>query len=251
MKACCMNSKTAQAFTFDPRALLVAVIFCMASTFLIVYPWQLIVAFSMWLVLCCCLGVNPLLCIKSALAPLLFLLLIVSLNLFFQSGGETLVQWGFVRITQDGLRIFFLYGSRLCLLLLYGSALLLGLNAQVCARALQSILSPLRLLRIPIDVLTDVMVLSLRFMPMLTKEYVALQDAQILRGKTSPRSAPMLSALFQGMLRHAENLSLALDSRGYEVGKKRTSLLHFHLRMRDIVLCVLCGGAFVFLLISC
>lgn len=245
---------------FNPPILVLAVIVCMAGVFLITNPLQLLVAVASWLALCWCLRVKPICCIKRAWPLCLFYLLITALNLFTNHQGELLLQLGCFQIYTDGLNTFLLFGSRLCLLVLYGAALLEGLSASLTARSVKTLLSPLAYFNIPLDALADVLVLSLHFVPFLAQEYAALREAQLIRGSMlvkksfQPAHAVMqeasrLVALIVEMLRHAQNLSLALDSRAYVAGEKRTQLYPFKMRLRDILVGVGVGVSIVIIVV--
>lgn len=279
-------------WTADPRAVVCSVALCMVGTFLIHSLFEFFLALLFWLILCAIVKDNPITVFKNALGPALVLILITSLNLFFNLEGTPLFQWGIVSITTAGIRTFLLFSCRLTLLVLWGSLLLAALPGPLCARAVQSLLSPLRLIKIPIDALADVLVLSLRFLPVVGREYRTLREAQELRGKHSgnratthtgkraaKKSAKQQGAqqasqgesqrkelhspsqqraimatvvpLLRALLRHATNLSAALDSRAYEVGQKRTYLTSFSLRILDLTMCAVCGGFIVFLILSC
>lgn len=237
---------------FNPPVLVCAVVLCMAGTFLIARPEQLLLAVVSWIALCWCLGANPIRCLKRAWPLCFFFIAIAALNLVVNTEGELLFQLGFLQIYAGGLNAFLLFASRLCVLVLYGSALLEGLSATLTARSIQKLLSPLAYLHVPLDALADVVVLSLRFMPLLGREYAILREAELIRGSTLMKSsyspthvvdqiASRFVALIVGMLRHAERLSLALDSRGYEPGNKRTQLYSFYVRPRDLFLGIAAG----------
>lgn len=244
---------------FNPPVLVCAIILCMAGTFLIVRPLQLLAAVVGWMGVCWCLRANPICCFKRAWRFCLFFLIITALNLFTNHEGDLIFQLGWVQIYTGGLETFLLFASRLCLMVLYGAALLEGLSASLTARAIQKLLSPLAYFRIQLDALADVVVLSLRFMPLLAREYSILREAEIIRGSTLSKSSrwpwhrldqisSRFIALIAGMLRHAEHLSLALDSRGYEPGERRTQLYSFYFRPRDVFL-VGAAGAYVTILV--
>lgn len=318
----------------DPRAVVCSIVFCMVGTFLIRTPPELVIALLLWMGLCFVVKINPLIVLKNAFAPALVLILITTTNLFFNVEGTPLFRWGILNITTVGVQTFMLFSFRLTLLVLWGSIVLTALPASVCALAVQSLLSPLRKVKAPIDALTDVTVLSFRFLPVVVKEYEVLRAAQELRGKCDrfhrfkiketqvaqmtqvgqriqagkitqvaqitqagqtiqagkitqvaqiaqvgktaqvgqttqkncedqkelekhkshlrrgATTAATVVPLLRALLRHATNLSAALDSRAYEVGQKRTYLTPFCFDFLDLTMCILCVGFIVFLIVS-
>ena len=64
--------------------------------------------------------------ILRGLKPILFIVLFTFvLNVFFQTGGEVIFRLGFVKITDDGLRLAFFLAARLILLVICSQLLTL------------------------------------------------------------------------------------------------------------------------------
>ena len=88
-----------------------------------------------------------------------------------------------------------------------------------------------------------VLSLALRFIPTLAAEAQAVADAQAARGGSIetgslPQRVKAMTAIivpvFAGALRHADNLSLALDARCYEEGIRRTHWRVMRVAARDV-----------------
>ena len=99
--------------------------------------------------------------------------------------------------------------------------------------AFATLISPLNRLGIHAQEIALVMSLALRFIPTLTDETRAIVDAQSARGGSIETGSlaqrikamsAIIVPIFAGTLRHADNLSLALDARCYEEGIRRTHL---------------------------
>lgn len=97
--------------------------------------------------------------------------------------------------------------------------------------AFATLISPLNRLGIHAQEIALVMSLALRFIPTLTDETRAIVDAQSARGGSIETGSlaqrikamsAIIVPIFAGTLRHADNLSLALDARCYEEGIRRT-----------------------------
>ena len=89
-----------------------------------------------------------------------------------------------------------------------------------------------------------VMSLALRFIPTLTDETRAIVDAQSARGGSIETGSlaqrikamsAIIVPIFAGTLRHADNLSLALDARCYEEGIRRTHWRALTIAARDLI----------------
>ena len=88
------------------------------------------------------------------------------------------------------------------------------------------------------------MSLALRFIPTLTDETRAIVDAQSARGGSIETGSlaqrikamsAIIVPIFAGTLRHADNLSLALDARCYEEGIRRTHWRALTIAARDLI----------------
>ena len=105
-------------------------------------------------------------------------------------------------------------------------------------------ISPLNRLGIHAQEIALVMSLALRFIPTLTDETRAIVDAQSTRGGSIETGSlaqrikamsAIIVPIFAGTLRHADNLSLALDARCYEEGIRRTHWRALTIAARDLV----------------
>lgn len=92
-----------------------------------------------------------------------------------------------------------------------------------------SLLSPLRLLKLPIDRLGMVIFVALRFIPILHDEYTSLKTAQLIRGVRFSGSlmerisgyASIIAPLFNSAVNRADDLALSIEARGFrpDVGR--------------------------------
>jgi len=107
---------------------------------------------------------------------------------------------------------------------------------------LESILSPLKLLHIPVSVFAMLISLTLRFIPTLMQESRKIMNAQASRGVDFNEGSikdkvnqiiSLLIPMFVISFKRAEDLSNAMEARGYIIGAKRTKLDELKLRWRD------------------
>ena len=99
------------------------------------------------------------------------------------------------------------------------------------ADAIEWLLKPLKLIRIPVDKIALVMSIALRFVPTLFDETFKIMNAQRSRGADfnngglvtrAKAITPLLVPLFINSLETAIDLSTAMESRGYRGDKGRT-----------------------------
>ena len=97
----------------DPRAKVVSALAIMVSVFCIHEPAQLALGLCLMLAVAAISRIPPHRVLES-LTPIVVVLIVLGLfNLFLTNTGPTLVSWGILRITTDGLRAAWLYSLRL------------------------------------------------------------------------------------------------------------------------------------------
>jgi energy-coupling factor transport system permease protein len=123
--------------------------------------------------------------------------------------------------------------------------------------AITSMLSPLRLLRVPVDDVALVFSIALRFIPTIADETERIVTAQTARGAQFESGGivvrirawiPVLVPLLVQLFRRADNLALAMESRCY-IGQGRTRLRELRWRGSDTasvgLVMVLCATMWV------
>ena len=221
--------------------------------FLIAYIVMLFVANSFYgLALC---GLILFITIIAARVPfgsvmrsvkgIIFILVFTSLlNIFFQKGTNLLWQWGIIKIYTEGI-IFSVFLTFRLFFLVMGSALLTLTTTPVnLTDGMESLLFPLKLIKVPVHVLALVMSIALRFIPTLVDETNRIIAAQKARGasfdtgnifKRVKAIVPVLIPLILSAFRRADELGDAMDVRCYASSKKRTKYKKLRFAPRDIV----------------
>ena len=109
---------------------------------------------------------------------------------------------------------------------------------------LEWLLSPLKIFKIPVSVFSMLISLTLRFIPTLMSESRKIMNAQASRGVDFEHGGPikkvkqiisLLVPMFVVSFKRADELSNAMEARGYIVGAKRTKLDLLKFRWRDYV----------------
>ena len=243
--------------SLDPRAKMVTFLMLMFTAFVITRPAQL----AMGAVLTACVvaaaRLHPLRLLSSVRVFLIIFAVMGLVNMFFARSGETLAHIGPLPITTGGLVVAVLYSCRLALVIILGAVFLATTTPTAMTDAFGSLLLPFRKLGWHTQEMALVMSLALRFLPTLSDETKAIIDAQSARGGTIETGSPAtrVKALFAiivpilvAALRHADNLSLALDARCYEEGIHRTHWRVMRARRRDLMVAAACVAYVVALL---
>lgn len=116
---------------------------------------------------------------------------------------------------------------------------------------LEWILAPLKLIKIPVSVFSMTIALTLRFIPTLYEESRKIMNAQASRGvdfqegRLKDKVTQIISLLipmFVISFRRAEDLSNAMEARGYVIGAKRTRVDELKFRWLDYTAFIICLG---------
>ena len=181
------------------------------------------------------------------LRVLLIILTLIALLLLWVTRGatpEALLPIGPIVLTYDG--VWYTMAFFVAFLSLYTFSLLLTMTTTPIAliEGMTLLMTPLRWLKLPVDDFALMTLIALRFVPTLIEEAEQLMKAQISRGsdlsqgsiRERLQSLTMLFVPFiQATLRRAEDLSIALEARGYQSEKRQTLLHEKAIQWLDIV----------------
>jgi len=173
----------------------------------------------------------PPLQIMAALRSVLILLLITALAQLFFSPGRVLWEWGPIAVTNTGVQNGILYSLRLAMAVILMCVLTMTTNPVELLTGLESLMSPLRLVRFPVQETAMILTMALRFLPVMLSRSGEIARVQEARGadfssgrllRRARSLLPLFVPLFTGCFRDAEELGTALASRGYRGGMGRT-----------------------------
>ena len=229
----------------DPRAKLVTFLLAMFTAFAISTPAQLVLALVVTVGLFAAARAPLHSIMKSVKGFLALMLLLALFNLLVTQTGRRLAAWGPFVLTTGGIWVAVLYACRFMLIIFLGALLVETTTPTQMTDACESLLSPLSRLGIHTNEIALVLSLALRFIPTLGREVQAIVEAQAARGgsiESGSLSQRLHAAMaitvpvFAGALRHADNLSRALDARCYEGSRQeRTHYRLLRLGRMDIL----------------
>ena len=182
--------------------------------------------------------------IVRGMKTILFLLLItVCFNLFLTPGEVVWQAWIF-KITKEGISFAIKMALRLSLLILGSSIMTLTTTPTQLTDALESLMRPLKKVRVPVHEIAMMMSIALRFIPILMEETDKIMKAQIARGadfesrnivKKIKSLVPLLVQLFISAFRRANDLARAMEARCYRGGEGRTKMKPLVYSSKDYV----------------
>ena len=164
------------------------------------------------------------------------------------AAGGFYVEWGVFTICTSGLYKGGLLLARLVLLVTGPTMLTFTTTPVALTDALESLLKPLSLIRLPVHEFAMIMSIALRIIPSLMEETTKIMNAQKARGasfdhgnifKRAKALLPVLVPLFVSSFKRAVDLADAMDSRCYRGAKGRTKLKVMHIRVPDVIAAVL------------
>lgn len=227
----------------DPRVKMVSALAIMFSAFAIRSFWQLLVAALLTGMIVAISGIGVKQLFKSVHVFLALFVFCGLLNIFFVRSGNVLTNIGPIPITDDGVRIAILYACRFVVVIIVGAVFLATTTPTAITDAFEALLKPFAKFGMHAQEIALVMSLALRFLPTLGSEAKAIVDAQSVRGGSIETGTfvqrikamtAIIIPVFAGAIRHADNLSLALDARCYEEGIARTHWRVMSITKRDI-----------------
>ena len=160
-------------------------------------------------------------------------------NFNWASWDFNIYEAGVIRASFIALRIVLMLGIT--------SLLTLSTMSTDINNGLEAVLSPLKLFKIPVGIFSMLISLTLRFIPTLMIESKKIMNAQASRGVDFSEGSlkdkvnqiiALLIPMFVISFKRAEDLSNAMEARGYIVGAKRTKIDELKLRWRDYLLIV-------------
>ena len=229
----------------DPRTKLIMLVVYIVALFCAVSWISYGVVF---LFLACVIRVStiPLKALFRGMKPLILILVFTGvLNLFFTSGeGEPVVDIWVFTVYKEGIVRAILMVARI-LMLISGTFLLTYTTSPISLTdGLESLLSPLKKIHLPVHELSMMMCIALRFIPTLIEETDKIMSAQKARGADFETGSllqrvkalvPILVPLFISAFRRADELATAMECRCYQGGEGRTKMKLLRMSYFDFV----------------
>ncbi len=234
----------------DPRTKLLGLIFYIVALFTASSWVGYGIAFA-FLAISIGLSKIPVKAIVRGMKPLVFVLIFTGiLNLFFTGGDTVLLHFWKITITLEGVTRAIFMVIRI-LMLISATFLLTYTTSPIgLTDGLESLLNPLKKIRLPVHELAMMMCIALRFIPTLIEETDKIISAQKARGADFENGSlmqrikalvPILVPLFISAFRRADELATAMECRCYHGGDGRTKMKLLRFKRFDY-------GAFVLLL---
>jgi len=236
----------------DPRVKLVTTL-CYIISLFIVDNWIGYVIAGVFLLMVIKLSKVPFKFMVRGMKSIVFLLLFAAVFNLFLTPGEVVVEFWKLHITKEGIRLASQMAVRLVFLIMGSSVMTLTTTPNNLTDALEKLLGPLKVFKVPVHEIAMMMSIALRFIPILLEETDKIMKAQIARGadfesgnliKKVKSMVPLLVPLFISAFRRANDLAMAMEARCYRGGEHRTKMKPLIYKKRDglaygVVVCYL------------
>ncbi|EDP68725.1 cobalt transport family protein [Carnobacterium sp. AT7] len=181
----------------------------------------------------------------NGVKPLIWLILFtVVLQVLFTGGSTVYFDWGPIIVSQEGLLNGVFIFCRFVLIIFMSTLLTLTTMPLSLTDAIEYLLRPLKVVKVPVYEIALMLSIALRFVPTLMDETEKIMNAQRARGvdfgegnifQQMKSIVPILIPLFVSSFNRAEELATAMEARGYKGGEGRTKYRKLDWVSRDTI----------------
>lgn len=215
----------------DPRFKLIFVLYFIGLLFFLDGLLLQALFFILTLVIMVSTGVSLKTYVRGV-RPLIWLILFATvLRIITTRGGEIYYEAGFFTLSEFGLVSGAYTFLRFVEMIFISTVLTLTTKPIDLTDAIYFLLKPLRYLYVPVEELSLMLSIALRFIPNLLDETEKVMNAQKARGMVFGEGnlleqmkalTPLVLPLFAHSLKRAEDMADVLEVKGYKSGAKRT-----------------------------
>ncbi len=152
------------------------------------------------------------------------------------------------KLTAGALNEAAFYSVRLVLFVSMAFLVTLTSSPSDIGDALAKVIRPLRRFKIPVEDISLILFMAIRFIPVLYDEFVIIKNAQRLRGvdfsgtimNRLRKSATIVIPVFVAAIARADELAQAIEVRGYGKSTERTYYSHARFGINEIGFVTLC-----------
>ena len=164
--------------------------------------------------------------------------------------------WKSLTINYKIIKLTLIIVLRIYVMILITTLLMATTKQMALTKAIEDLLWPLKLVKIPVNIIAMIISIALRFIPTLLEEAQRIMKAQSSRGvdfkngglKTKSKSMiTLIIPLFVSAFSKAEDLGNAMETRGYNPYEKRTRYRSYRLGWIDFVSSIVVIGLIVYI----
>lgn len=229
----------------DPRIKIISIILLVVAIFC-TKTYQGFAALAIFALLLVAVSKINFSTILKSLKPVLFILVFTMVaNMLWTTGDVPIFEFWVIKIYLEGIIFAILMALRIITLIITTFVLLTYTTSPVALTdAIERLLKPLALVKLPVHEFSMMMSIALRFIPTLLEETDKIMSAQKARGadfetgsimKRVKALIPILIPLFVSAFRRADELANAMECRLYTGGAGRTRMKILKISFTDII----------------
>lgn len=229
----------------DPRIKLVALIMLIIATFIdLGFIGYAIIGFLIVVSLIAS-KISFKMILKSMRAMLFMMIFLLVINLFVVKTGDLWFSLGFINIYSGAIFQTLYIVIRLVIMVSLTTILTVTTKPMDLTVAIEDLLKPLRVIKVPSHEIAMIISIALRFIPTLLDEASRIMKAQASRGVDFEEGSlkdkissilALIIPLFASSFQRAEELADAMEARGYSPGEERTRYRVFKIDALDLIL---------------
>lgn len=225
----------------DPRTKLLGALLYVISLFLISNPYWYILSLGVILVLYRLANVS-IMYFLSGLKGIIILLVLTMVFRAIATPGTSIIDLGILTPTFQGVNEGIKLVSRISLMIIATSLLAYTSTPREMALGLEQAFSFLKRIKIPIGDMSLIVMIALRFIPVMIEEFGNIIDAQSSRGAKISDGTIMqkcrgvftiLVPVFISIIQKSSDLAMAMESRGYGQSTKTSKMYPLHYTRND------------------
>ncbi len=180
-----------------------------------------------------------------------FIIIIFCINALFFNSENSIWHWWIFNLSFKGMMQGGDVVFRLILIILFSNILTLTTPPMEITGAIQTMLHPLKYIRIPVEDVAMILSVAIQFIPTLMEETDTIKKAQIARGarfeskrlhERAQAMIPLVVPIFLGAFKRADELAMAMEARGYRGAKFRTKKRRMPMKAADGVAITICAA---------
>lgn len=231
----------------DPRARLISFIVLLVGVIFTPIIWGLLFGFFSVVLIYILARVPIRPAIKGIGRAMPFILILAILQLIFSSRvAQPTILWTIfgLEITKTALITALMLIFRFIVLITHLNALVMCLSTAQITAALYHLLKPFEKLGFPVNDVTMIVQITLRYLPLVAQMAEKTAKAQAARGgdweqkgfnpiRQAKRVLPLIIPLIVNSLKRAETMALAMESRGFNAAEQRSSYYQLNMTWKD------------------
>lgn len=173
----------------------------------------------------------------------LFFVVIFLMNCFFFETSRPLWSCWIFQLSYEGIIQGLNVVLRIVFSMIVGNLFVSTTSPLDIVNAIESFIFPLHYIGVPIQDVAMILGVSIQFIPMFIEETDMIKKAQMARGARfeskklldkAKSIIPLVIPVFLSAFKKADELSIAMEARGYHRTRKKVRFHHRHIQMRDI-----------------